>query len=248
MIFDDLPNRVEEGFFNLMKRVMDLGPYDRGAPLAIKLAHELDIQALSNLNLYDIVTAVDWDEFLDMCEALWHLIPEQSRDRYGNELNALFSRRYFGYELRDGKIERVGSRAQDAAIAEARGILRDEDLQSPDEQFQKAISFYNRRPTADNENAVKEAVSAVEGVAQILLGDTSLTLSKALVRLKKEQDVHPTLIIMLEKLYAYRGDAAGVAHALTGDKEVRPEDAEFALAVSASAIVYLARLYGRGVE
>ena len=53
---------------------------------------------------------------------------------------------------------------------------------------------------------------------------------------------------MLEKLYAYRGDAEGVAHALTGEKEVRLEDAEFALAVSASAIVYLARLYGRGVE
>ena len=62
------------------------------------------------------------------------------------------------------------------------------------------------------------------------------------------QDVHPTLIGLLEKLYAYKGDAEGVGHALTEQKEVRTEEAEFVLGVAASAIVYLARLYGRQVE
>jgi hypothetical protein len=163
-------------------------------------------------------------------------------------VNQLFARRYFGYELRDGRIERVGARVQEEAIAEARGILRDPDLSGPDEQYQKAIGFFNRRPEPDCENCVKEAVSAVEGVARVLLNDNSVVLSDAIKRLKKEKDVHPTLVKLLDNLYAYRGDAEGVAHALTGDKEVRIEEAEFVLGISASAIVYLARLFGRGVE
>jgi len=145
-------------------------------------------------------------------------------------------------------MERVGARAQEKAIAEARGILRDPDLSGPDQQFQKAIGFFNRRPEADCENCVKEAVSAVEGVAQVLLGDDSLMLSEALKRLRKQKDVHPALLVLLDKLYGYRSDAEGVAHALTGDKEVRIEEAEFVLGVSASAIVYFARLFGRPVE
>ena len=248
LIFDDVPDRVAQGFYNIFIRLTTISPYDPGSGVVEELAEALDIEIDSNLTLSFIVEGTEWDEFLDVCEVLHGLLRPEQRDDYANRLNSLFVRNYFGYELRDGRIEQVGAKEQEIVIAEARGILRDDDLRGPDEQFQKAVGFYNRRPEPDLENAVKEAVSAVEGVAQILLGDTSLTLSKALARLKKEQDVHPTLIIMLEKLYAYRGDAEGVAHALTGDKEVRREDAEFALAVSASAIVYLARLFGRGVE
>jgi len=190
-----------------------------------------------------------WDELLDLCELTYEkLESDEWRDRFTNDLNEMFVRRYVGYELRNGRIERVGTQAQDEMIGRARALLRDDDLRGPDEQFQKAIAFLNRRPEPDLENAVKEAVSAVEGVARILLDDHSLVFSRALARLKSEKDVHPTLVALLDKLYAYRGDAKGVGHALTGAKEVRLEDVELALAVSASAIVFLARLFDRAMD
>lgn len=248
LLYDEVPSRVRSGFMNILQELTGVNPNELGARLVKEICKAMDLPSLG-IRLNKLVEALPWDEFCDLCEVTYNILKNSgSHESFETKLNELFNRRYFGYEMRTGEMQRAGAHAQDAAIAEARGILRDDDLKGPDEQFQKAIGFYNRRPNPDNENAVKEAVSAVEGVAQILLGDTSLTLSKALSRLEKEQDVHPTLIVMLEKLYAYRSDAEGVAHALTGDKEVRPEDAEFALAVSASAIVYLARLYGRGVE
>jgi hypothetical protein len=91
-------------------------------------------------------------------------------------------------------MEKVGARVQEAAIAEARGILRDSDLSGPDDQYQKAIGFFNRRPEPDCENCAKEAVSAVEGVARVLLNDHSITLSRAVKRLQTEKDVHPSLL------------------------------------------------------
>jgi hypothetical protein len=250
LIYEQVPARLRQGLLN----IINLTPGGLSAPLNVQLHLALDraIPDVPNyhveIHLRRLIEDLDWDELCDACEVIYRAISEPHRGRFSNELNQLFARRYFGYELRDGRVERVGARVQEAAIAEARGILRDPDLSGPDEQYQKAIGFFNRRPEPDCENCVKEAASAVEGVARVLLNDHSLTLSTALKRLQKEKDVHPSLVYLIDKLYAYRGDAEGVGHALTQKKEVRIEEAEFALGVSASAIVYLARLFARGVE
>jgi hypothetical protein len=254
LIYDHVPDRVKAGLLNILD---ELSFPLEGPDSARKLVNVCRGLDQNGLNVGDyafpfewrvLVYNLPWDEFCDACEVIWQQVPGFNRDSFSNALNALLSRNYFGYELRNGLMEKVGARVQEAAIAEARGILRDPDLSGPDEQYQKAVGFFNRRPEPDCENCVKEAVSAVEGVARVLLNDNSVVLSDAIKRLKKEKDLHPILVKLLSDLYAYRGDAEGVAHALTGDKEVRIEEAEFVLGVSASAIVYLARLFGRGVE
>jgi len=252
LIYDRVPDRVRDGVLNILD---DFGtyPWYTVNRLGEELYAALDRRPPSDgvfLITYPaaLVVRLEWDEFCDACEALWKIVREEDRDALSNRLNALFTRHYFGYELRDGLMQRVGARVAEAAIGKARGILRDPDLSGPDEQYQKAIGFFNRRPEPDCEKCVEEAVLSVEGVARVLLNNHSITLSQALKRLKKEKDVHPTLVYLIDKLYAYRGDAGGVGHALTQKKEVRIEEAEFVLGISASAIVYLARLFGRGVE
>lgn len=245
LIYQSVPDRVRDGLVNVLMRL------GAGAPFAVALFRGLDRVPRPYVDIGDVETLlrkIEWDEFCDAVEVIGHLLRSERRDDFSNAVNELFARHYFGYELRDGQIERVGARVHEEAIAGARGILRDPDLSGPDEQYQKAIGFFNRRPEPDCENCVKEAVSAVEGVARVLLGDPKIVLSGATKLLPKRKDVHPTLVKLLDNLYAYRGDAEGVGHARTGDKEVRIEEAEFVLGVSASAIVYLARLYGRGVE
>lgn len=250
LIYDRIPQRVQDGLLNLLNRLNA-----NTLRLNVRLHHALDRKvpadeflAAGVHSLDDLFPSLEWYEFCDACEEIYQALRPELVAQFSNDLSALFGRHYFGYEMRDGRIERIGARTQEQAIAKARGILRDPVLAGPDEQFQRAMGFFNRRPTPDLENCVREAVLAVEGVAQVLLDNRKLTLSDALKSLKKEKDVHPTLISLLEKLYAYRGDAEGVGHALTGEKEVRIEDAEFALGLSASAVVYLARLYGRAVE
>jgi len=248
LIYDHVPARVQAGFINVL--------YDLLLPDALFGEVYLGLDrslagAPADPDLDDweeLIRDLQWDELCDACEVIWEKLDQQERDRFTNKLNQLFSRNHFGFELRDGLMEKVGARVQEAAIAEARGILHDPDLSGPDEQYQKAIGFFNRRPEPDRENCVKEAVSAVEGVARVLLKDDSIILPDAMKQLRAGRGVHATLVKLIDSLYAYRGDAEGVAHALTGPKEVRPAEAEFVLGASASAIVYLARLFGRGVE
>jgi hypothetical protein len=192
----------------------------------------------------------EWDEFYEILETVASLIGSYGdvRDWYHNQVNEVLRRHYVAYELRDGRVERVGTKLEDEVIAEARAILRDDDLAGPNEQFLKAVGFFSQRPLPDVENCVKEAVGAVEGLAGVLLSDSSILLSDAIKVIGAQKDIHKTLQKLFQNLYAFRGDAQGAAHGSTGAKpKITLADAELTLNASAALIVYLARLYGRSV-
>ncbi len=250
---DHVPHKVRKGLINtlyVLGRTMQ-GLTDPLRDVALYVYIQMDRQAVPPIGiseLVDIVNEVEWDEFCDVCEHIWQALDgtrSYYADVFSRGVNEVFARNYFGWELRDGKMEMVGSRAQTEAISQARLILRDPVLAGPAQQFEKANDFYNQRPKPDCENCAKEAISAVEGVARILVDDHSLTLPDALKRVQVDKGVHKALVGMLAKLYGYGSDEEGVRHARTSEKEVRREDAELVLGVCAHAIVYLARLYGR---
>lgn len=193
-----------------------------------------------------------WDEFYDILEAVAHHVAVfygYQNDNFANDVNAVLGRNFVAYGLREGRVERVGTKLEDQVVAEARSILRDEDLAGPNDQLLKAIGFFSQRPEPDEENCVKEAIGAAEGVARVLLNEPSILLNNAVKEIGKSKGVHPTLQKLIADLYAYRGDAEGAAHGKTGAKpEIRLEDAELVINTSAAVIVYMARLFGRGVE
>jgi len=66
----------------------------------------------------------EWHQFYDISEVMWSIVP---LDRYRNEqdkltetINVLFKEEQLGFEMRDGKIEKVGYGIIDADIREAR--------------------------------------------------------------------------------------------------------------------------------
>jgi hypothetical protein len=257
LIYEDAPIPVRHAFLNLLdwvNNILDgdwkrlyrilLGSVDRWKP---------DTGYVVSLNTiaHELVEPCTWYEFYDLVEAMVRVLEDNAslQALFVNRFNQILLRHYVGYELRDGKIERVGAREAEVAIGEARGILRDAELQPADEQFQKAIGFFNQRPQPDVENCVKDAVGAVEALARILLGKPSIQLNDAMKEIGDEKGIHKTLQQMVDKLYAYRGDAPGAAHGKTAAKpQITPPDAEFVLHTSAACIVSLARLYDKGVE
>jgi hypothetical protein len=252
LILDSVPDGVETGLSNLVQKWPS---QDRRS--ATRFVYEnLDIKyeegatptwdympTFRDFLRYQLIPQ-GWHLFYDLIEILWEFLDERDRVGFQIEVNSILRRNYVGYELRKGKLERVGASEADAAIAEARGVLRDGRFKGPNEQFLKALDFYSQRPEPDEENCVKEAVGAVEGVARILLGSGSILLSDAAKELVKRKKLHPTLQKVIDGIYAYRGDADGVGHGLTGEPQVTVHDAEFVLNTSAALIVYLARLYG----
>src|SRR5262249_44349480 len=100
----------------------------------------------------------------------------------------------------------------------------------------QAVALLGQRPDPDYRNAIKEAISAVEGVVKRLEGTRSGGLSAALDSLADRIDLHRSLKIGLEKLYAYTSDKDGVRHAILDEPNVDGADARF-MVVACSAFV-----------
>jgi hypothetical protein len=57
----------------------------------------------------------------------------------------------------------------------------------------------------------------------------------------KQIDMHPALVAMAQKLYAYRGDEQAVAHGATQTPKDLSAEAELVLQMSAALIVYFVK-------
>ena len=115
------------------------------------------------------------------------------------------------------------------------------------EHIKKAVSFLANREHKDYKNCIKESISAVETICQIIIGSNTATLNKAIQKLKnKGIKIHPVLETAFTKLYAYTSDEGGIRHAEgLFVSEVSFEEAKFML-VSCSAFVnYLIAEYGK---
>src|SRR5215208_3160744 len=76
-------------------------------------------------------------------------------------------------------------------------------------QMRKAYAFLNAK-SPDYPNAAKEAVAAIESMARIITGAS--TLGKAVADLRGQNRIDPPTAKVLEALYTYRSATPGVGH------------------------------------
>lgn len=114
--------------------------------------------------------------------------------------------------------------------------LRDSDLEAARAHYRKARRFL-RAAEPDFENAAKEAVCSVESLLLALTG--AADFNKAIAKSTTEGLVPKPLGELIRKLYAYRGDEPGVAHAGNSVPDVDAEDAQFVVNLAATVGLYL---------
>jgi hypothetical protein len=103
-------------------------------------------------------------------------------------------------------------------------IVKDSELAVARLHFSKARRMLDA-PEPDFENAVKEAVSSVESYLKTLTAEKDF--KKAITKAVTAGVPRP-VAALIEKLYAWRGDEPGVAHAATVLPNVAKAEADFA--------------------
>src|SRR4030042_2461066 len=182
LLYDRVPYRVRLDFIGLViqtlpVRIKDGNFYSeaffRNAP---SLRDSDDIRWRSadvTKGMLSIVVSCQWWEFYDICEAVFEVARKEETKHWAGsltakefalKLNLIFEGNALGYEIKDGRVERIGAAYVDKQIEKVRILLRDPEFEGADIQFEKAIQFRNRRPQPDSENCVKDAVGAVEAV------------------------------------------------------------------------------------
>lgn len=180
-----------------------------------------------------------WNQVYDLLEYI--VDSREMSDPWGfqRSVDRILAEELAGFRLLDGEFAEVTDEGEIAAIEEA--LANSGDRFSPArEHLKAALSKLSDRQDPDYRNSIKESISAVEAVVQILTGDPAAELGKALKLLEDKSPLHGALRSALTSLYGYTSDADGIRHALTEDDAgADGPTAKFMLVVCSAFVVFL---------
>lgn len=190
----------------------------------------------------------DYDDVLTLIEAITQYWASYLRGTNGYQyytnyrksiyevVNTILRREFIGYRFVDERLMPISDEFEVGEINQA--------LESPYSSVYEHLSKANKliadRNAPDYENSIKESISAVEALCEILTGITGkeASLGKMLKKLEENGvEIHSGLKAAFNSLYGYTSDANGIRHAGNiGGPSSTFEEAKFML-VSCSAFV-----------
>ncbi|MDK1684622.1 AbiJ-NTD4 domain-containing protein [Acinetobacter terrestris] len=179
-----------------------------------------------------------WYEIYDFFEFCIENYPfEERREKFIKDTNKILEEENSAYRVINNKITEITSEQEIQSIEDA--LENTNPFSGVQQHLNQALKLMSDRQHPDYRNSIKESISAVEGLARLLLEDDSITLGKAIPRIKTKYELHPTLMESLNKLYGYTSDEAGVRHGSAQESNLSYIDAKFMLVACTNFINYL---------
>lgn len=272
-IEDDFPATARTGLLHVLSDVVDRDYVSSWAAVAKELGRiaRVPLRTYSTTSVDSIKQAridaelhldqLDWERVYNFCERLHSSLAQeaisyrdgnevpitrvQSRLFVAEEMQRLFDEENLGYEFRDGLVQRRGKRHTISQISKADKALADQRLDSARKHFSKSLRHFRDRKEPDFENAVKEAVCAVEAAAKDLFPEAKVNTLGEFVNWATANGrllLPKTIGQTFSGLYAFRNSGQGVSHGAATGGAVTAELAEYVLGLAASQIVLLADL------
>jgi len=273
-IEEEFPQTGRMGLLHLIRELVDKG-YVRGWEEVIQ---ELERIGRTEAGFYvnktagvyfqvaqELITDLSWDRVYDFCERLHDYLAKDVRYLTGamksptievqqyiaTELQRLFWEEGLAFDFRDGTVERRGRKHTAEQVAKAEIVMGDSRLAEARKHYNKALQFFRTPMKPDFENAVKEAVCAVEAAGKGLFPQAkAATLGDLINWLVRNKDIQlpKTLSQTLSGLYGFRSGATGVGHGGADGGMVTAALAEYVLGVAASQIILLIDLANANEE
>ena len=271
MQLDELDKRTRIGIANLLREWYDDGKFVQyRSDFCERLLKDIYFEFVDDQARYIIryqnndfiesyiylpISANSYDEVLTVVEYVtnyflqWQMLQHQKDVLYYDlidykaEINELFQREYVGYRFIDGEITPI---SDDIEVTEIEKSL-DIEFQGCKSHIKKALGFLSDRENPDYKNSIKESISAVESICQIIAQNSKATLGEALKKLEEHGvKIHEAMKKSFSSLYGSTSDEGGIRHCEgMFESNVTFEEAKFML-VSCSAFVnYLIAEYGK---
>jgi hypothetical protein len=250
LILEDFPRSARLGLWHVL---LDLvrRQYIRGGAEALRREVQPAARTATqdDADIQELLLNLPWVSVYGLLERLWTMLTDPAnvtlkdvQQYYDNEMSQLFGEEGIGYAFRNGKVTRPGRPSTQKAISRTSEVLSDTRLTRSAAHFRKALQFFSAGPTADYENAVKEAVAALEAAVKALLPSAPTAMLPDVLRSSQgttADKIPPTLVKAMSAVFAFRGAADGVAHGGANGGVATPEVAEWVLAQVAAHITYL---------
>lgn len=179
-------------------------------------------------------SALDVYDFLDFTVSS-SLFPGE-KDDFVDGLNFILQRELSGYRFINKELAPITSEAEIESIEQAIKHTNGSRYRGASIHLSTALEKLSDRREPDYRNSIKESISAVESVCQVIAGDSTLSLGKAIKVIEKTKPMHEAFKKGLLSIYGYTSDSDGIRHALQDEPNLKQEDALFML-VTCSAFV-----------
>ena len=184
----------------------------------------------------------EWYEVYDFIEFIANNYPDK-RNRVNPEFisfcNNVLEQELSAYRFVGKKIAQITSEIEIAEIEEALEIS--DSFNVVKIHLKRALDLLVDRKSPDYRNSIKESITAVEAICQLITNDDKATLGKCLKAMQNENniDIHPSLSGAFSKIYGYTNGADGIRHALSDESKLNFEDAKLMLILCSGFINYL---------
>lgn len=279
-IDEAFPLSARAGLLHLLNEAVN-GHYVAGWHSVAKEARRIARTAVRNYDTHTVsdtraaqedteqfINEMSWDRVFDFCERLHSDLATgysyeydgettvvttktQSEEYLARELQRLFDEEGFAYKFTTGVVQRRGKRHTVTQTDKATTILANLQLEAARKHFSKALRHFRDRHRPDYENAVKEAVCAVESAAKDLYPEAKAATLGDFVKWASSSErriLSKVLGQTFTGLYAFRNSAEGVSHGSTAGDVVTASTAEYVLALAASQVLLLSDLASETAE
>jgi len=178
-----------------------------------------------------------WYEVYDFIEFIAYSYPDKDdsvNPEFMDFCNSVLEDELSAYRFVGGRITQITSEVEVSEIEKALEISK--PLKAVNTHLRRALDLLADRKSPDYRNSVKESISAVEAICNLITKEKKATLGQSLKKIEKKVSLHPALKSAFSSLYGYTSDAEGIRHALLDEPNLSFEDAKFML-VSCSAFV-----------
>ncbi len=213
---NDIEALFKQYWCNLFKFQIDTMPLSPDDAFTIIRKHffEFTVKKVYHINSYDFSP----QEFVNGC-------------------NKILEKELSAYRIIDKRVVEITSEEEIDSIDSA--IKNTSELEGVQEHLRSSLSHLSDRKNPDFRNSIKESISAVEALTQVVMKDNKATLGSALKLLEDKIKLHPALSKSFSNLYGYSSDADGIRHAMLEKPKLTFVDAKYMLVACTGFINYL---------
>lgn len=181
-----------------------------------------------------------WYEVYDFLEFVVKKDKTLSRsESLTNACNRMLERELSAYRFVNQELVQITDKVEIKEVEEAINTAHPKGLQGVNVHLSTALQMLADKRNPDYRNSIKESISAVESIAQVMSGDPKATLGNALKLIEEKIGIHKALKSGLSSIYGYTSDAEGIRHAMLEEREIHFEDAKYMLVSCSAFINYL---------
>lgn len=196
-----------------------------------------DTSPYNTLNyIRNLFLELQWFEVYDFIEFFATHFPNDSqisKDEVLQAINNLLKEEKAPYRVIEGKVVPLTSEEEIKEIEKALNVP--DKFKGTKAHIDKALKLMSDRKNPDYENSIKESISALESLVQVLLGEKG-----TLGGLLKKLDIHPAMKQGFSNLYGWTCDEGGIRHGKFGEAlEPCEKEARYMLNTISAFINYL---------